>query len=134
MIKNDYSDEDDYYSQNFEKEGFVSIWIGILGGEIDSDLDVLQDLCGVGYYSLDNQESNNINFKMIKLRKLMHDLSYSKFFINDVVNIASKRGIDECRWVIAQYDFDYTISRVKRTVAEDPIFIGSFKYSENESL
>ncbi len=134
MIKNDYSDEDDYYSQNFEKEGFVSIWIGILGGEIDSDLDVLQDLCGVGYYSLDNQESNNINFKMIKLKKLLHDLSYSKSFINDVVNTASKRGIDECRWVIAQYDFDYTISRVKRTVAEDPIFIGSFKYSENESL
>ncbi|MFK4050614.1 immunity 22 family protein [Acinetobacter venetianus] len=134
MIKNDYSDEDDYYSQNFEKEGFVSIWIGILGGEIDSDLDVLQDLCGVGYYSLDNQESNNINFKMIKLKKLLHDLSYSKSFINDVVNTASKREIDECRWVIAQYDFDYTISRVKRTVAEDPIFIGSFKYSENESL
>jgi hypothetical protein len=129
---NAYSEEDDYYSQGFEKEGLVSIWIGMLGEDIDSDLDVLQDLCGVGYYRLDDQEINNINFEMVPVGKLLDDLSYSKSFIYEVLKEVDKKGLTECRWVIAQYDFDYNASKVKRAVAKDPIFIGSFKYSVDE--
>ncbi|MEO9279195.1 MULTISPECIES: immunity 22 family protein [Acinetobacter] len=126
---NDYSDENDYYSQEFEKEGTVSIWAGIFGEGVDTDLDILQDLCGVGYYRLDDQETNNFNFEMVSLNKLLEDLSYSKSFINEVVSAAFEKGIVDCRWVIAQYDFSYKPSKVRRSIAKDPIFIGSFKYS-----
>lgn len=126
---NDYSDDNDYYSQGFEKEGTVSIWAGILGEDVDADLDILQDLCGVGYYNLDNQETNNINFEIESLNKLLEDLSYSKSFINEVISAAFDKGIVDCRWVIVQYDFNYNPLKVKRRIAKDPIFIGSFKYS-----
>ncbi|OBA11826.1 MULTISPECIES: immunity 22 family protein [Acinetobacter] len=129
MSLNDYSDDNDYYSQGFEKEGTVSIWAGILGEDVDADLDILQDLCGVGYYNLDNQETNNINFEIESLNKLLEDLSYSKSFINEVISAAFDKGIVDCRWVIVQYDFNYNPLKVKRRIAKDPIFIGSFKYS-----
>ncbi|HGJ9256833.1 TPA: hypothetical protein ACJ829_000424 [Acinetobacter baumannii] len=48
MSLNAYSDDNDYYNQGFEKEGIVSIWAGILGEDVDPDLDILRDLCGVG--------------------------------------------------------------------------------------
>lgn len=129
MSLNDYSDDNDYYTQGFEKEGIVSIWAGILGEDVDADLDILQDLCGVGYYNLDNQETNNINFEIESLNKLLEDLSYSKSFINEVISAAFDKGIVDCRWVIVQYDFNYNPLKVKRRIAKDPIFIGSFKYS-----
>lgn len=126
---NDYSDDNDYYTQGFQKEGIVSIWAGTLGEEVDPDLDILRDLCGVGYYNLDDQETNNIKFKIMNLNKLLEDLSYSKSFINEVTGDAFDKGIVDCRWVIAQYDFDYNLFKVKRKIAKDPIFIGSYKYS-----
>lgn len=128
MSLNDYSDDNDYYTQGFEKEGIVSIWAGILGEDVDADLDILQDLCGVGYYNLDNQETNNINFEIESLNKLLEDLSYSKSFINEVISAAFDKGIVDCRWVVVQYDFNYNPLKVKRRIAKDPIFIGSFKY------
>ncbi|MFK8987208.1 hypothetical protein [Acinetobacter seifertii] len=130
MSINDYSDENDYYSQGFEKEGTVSIWAGILGEDVD--LDILQDLCGVGYYRLDDQETNNFNFERVSLNKLLEDFYYSKSFINEVVSAAFEKGVVECRWIIAQYDFAYNPSKVRRSIAKDPIFIGSFKYSVEE--
>ncbi|WP_202742875.1 hypothetical protein [Acinetobacter calcoaceticus] len=132
MSINDYSDENDYYSQGFEKEGTVSIWAGILGEDVDTDLDILQDLYGVGYYRLDDQETNNFNFEMVSLNELIEDLSYSKSFINEVVSVAFEKGIVDCRWVTAQYDFAYNPSKVRRNIAKDPIFIGNFKYSIEE--
>lgn len=65
----------------------------------------------------------------MNLNKLLEDLSYSKSFINEVTGAAFDKGIVDCRWVIAQYDFDYNHFNVKRKIAKDPIFIGSFKYS-----
>ncbi|MDC5066985.1 immunity 22 family protein [Acinetobacter baumannii] len=129
MSLNAYSDDNDYYNQGFEKEGIVSIWAGILGEDVDPNLDILRDLCGVGYYNLDDQETNNSNFEMISLNELLEDLSYSKSFINEVIDAAFDKGIVDCRWVIVQYDFDYNPFKVKRRIAKDPIFIGSFKYS-----
>jgi len=132
MAKKDYSDEDDYYSQGFEREGVVSIWVGLRGDEVDTGADVLQDLCGVGYYRLDDQESNNFDFEMVGVDKLLGDLSYSKSFLANAVEVARRRGVNEARWVTAQYNFDYDPSRVRRSIAADPVFIGSFTYSEDE--
>lgn len=132
MAMKDYSDEDDYYTQGFEREGVVSIWIGLLGDEVDVGADVLQDLCGVGYYRLDDQESNSFDFETIGVDKLLGDLSYSESFLAKSVEAARKRGLSEAKWVTAQYNFDYDPSRVRRPIAADPVFIGSFTYSEDE--
>lgn len=80
MAIRDYSDDEDYYSQGFEKEGVVSIWVGLEGRGNESNVDTLQDLCGVGYCNIDNQESNCFAFELVDLEKLFGDLSYSDFF------------------------------------------------------
>lgn len=130
MARIDYSEDDDYYSQGFACEGVVSIWIGLLGDEVDSGADTLQDLCGVGYYRLDDQESNCFDFEIVGVDKLLVDLSYSKSFIANAIEAARKLGIFEARWLTAQYDFDYDPSKVSRPIASDPVFIGSFTYSK----
>lgn len=128
MAKVDYSKDDDYYNQDFERENFVSIWLGLCGEDDDLDADVLQDMCGVGYYNVDEQESNFFDFELVSVEKLIGDLSYSNSFIEDVVEAARKKGIVEARWVTAQYDFDYDPAKVSRAILQDPIYIGSFPY------
>jgi hypothetical protein len=129
MSLKDYSDEDDYYTQGFEKEGVVSIWVGLEDSADDpEELDVLQDLCGVGYYELDNQEANCFDFKSVTLQELFDELSYSDSFINEAIEAARSKEVLEARWVIVQYDFEYDPCRVTRPIADDPVFLGCFSY------
>jgi hypothetical protein len=133
MALKDYAaiDEDDFYGQPFEEEGFVSIWVGMTDDSEDpEDLDVLQDLCGVGYYNLDLQESNSFDFKPTDLRTLLSEMSFSDSFIDTAIKAASQKGIDIARWIILQYDFKYDPAQVKRKAADDPIFLGAFEYKE----
>ena len=133
MALQDYAeiDEDDYYGQNFEEEGKVSIWFGFTTDENDPDnLDVLQDLCGVGYYDLDKQDMNCFDFELSSPRKLLKDLSYSNSFIEQVLEETNSKGYKEARWVLAQYDFNYEPSKVKRKIEADPIFVGTYNYWE----
>ncbi|EKE74866.1 immunity 22 family protein [Gallaecimonas xiamenensis] len=129
MSLKDYSDEDDYYTQEFEKEGVVSIWVGLTDNANDpEELDALQDLCGVGYYELDNQEANCFDFNLVTLQELLEDISYSKSFMIDALDRAREKGLSEARWVIVQYEFEYNPSKVKREVSDDPVFLGCFSY------
>ncbi|MED5526275.1 MAG: immunity 22 family protein [Pseudomonadota bacterium] len=129
MSLKDYSDEDDYYTQGFEKEGVVSIWVGLKDNANDpEELDALQDLCGVGYYDLDNQEANCFDFNLVTLQELLEEISYSKSFMEDVLDRAKEKGLSEARWVIVQYDFEYNPRKVKRKVSDDPVFLGCFSY------
>ncbi len=129
-IDDESIDEDEFYGQEFEKEGVVSLWAELSeSDESDNEVDVLQDLCGVGYYSLDNQESNCNDFELLPLVKLLDDLSYSCSFKENVLATASRIGISEARWVIAQYDFAYDPQHVIRPVANDPKFLGVFQYT-----
>lgn len=129
MQVKDYSVEDDYYTQGFEKDGIVSIWVGLKDNTNDSeDLDVLQDLCGVGYYELSNQEANCFEFRRVSLEKLLEDISYSNSFMTEALERAKKKGLTEGLWITVQYDFEYDPSRVKRKIADDPVFLGCFSY------
>ena len=122
-------DEDDYYGQDFVKVGKVSIWIGLTTDEDDpEDLDVLQDLCGIGYYSLDNQDMNSFDFKETDIKALLVDLSYSKSFSKEVYKTARVKGYTKARWILAQYDFSYDPTKVKRKIEKDPIFLGAYNY------
>jgi len=135
MALHDYAemDEDDYYAQGFEKAEFVSLWAGLADQSISSDeTDVLQDLCGVGYYNIDNQESNCHEFRLVSVADLLDELSYSTTFRDGAIKAAFDKGISKARWVIAQYDFAYDPARVKRSTSNDPIFLGVFPYIRDD--
>ncbi|WOB06939.1 immunity 22 family protein [Piscinibacter gummiphilus] len=127
MARRDYSEDEDYYTQDLERDGVVSIWAGLSEGS--SHLDVLQDLCGVGYYSLDNQEGMNFGFRLVPVSELLDRLSYSSSFAQLAVEKAKSLGLSQARWVTIQYDFAYSPEKVRRPIAQDPVFLGVFKYS-----
>jgi len=128
MARRDYSEDEDFYTQGFESPGEVSIWLGY-SQHADGSNDVLQDLCGVGYYSLDDQEANCFSFELTKVEHLLKEISYSVSFIDAAVRTAKRRKLLEARWVTVQFDFAYAPEKVKRLVAADPIFWGVFRYS-----
>lgn len=132
MSRNDYSEDDDYYSQGFEKNGVVSLWVGLSDRSTAPDVDTLQDLCGVGYYRIDDQEGNCFNFEEVDLSKLLIGLSYSNSFLSNALTAAKNKGITSARWVTAQYEFEYNPEKVIRPIANDPTFIGAFNYSVAE--
>ena len=121
-------DEDDFYGQDFGKDGVVSIWVGLSDAcEAQEGIDVLQDLCGVGYYDIDNQEVI-IHQEPSLVADLVGALSYSESFSEAVVRAAAVMAVERAWWVVAQYDFAYDPARVKRPVAVDPRFLGVFGY------
>lgn len=136
MALKDYANEneDEFYGQGFEKELVASVWVGLEDDTNDPEgLDVLQDLCGVGYYNLDNQEGNCLDFKLVPVNDLLKDLSYSKSFIQSLNDGLKEKNISKARWVIVQYDFAYDPNKVTREMAKDPIFIGVFNYTVNDN-
>jgi hypothetical protein len=135
MALNDYAelDEEDFYGQDFEKQRVVSVWAGLTDGSNDAEaLDVLQDLCGVGYYDLDFQEGQHFDFELVPLHLLLEEFSYSSSFISPVLDAAKGRGAESARYVLVQYDFQYDPSRIKRPIASDPVFLGVFHYQRDQ--
>jgi len=123
--------EDEFYSQDFEKEGVVSIWLGLEDiKKEDEELDVLQNFCGVGYYNLDDQESNTFDFKETKIQELLKDISYSESFIDEAVKKAQEKNIQSAKWVIVQYDFAYDLNKINIDISKEPIFLGVFDYED----
>lgn len=132
MARHDYSEDEDFYSQGFEKKGVISIWIGLKDRHLDKNIDTLQDLCGVGYYKLSDQESNTLDYEPEDISRLLTDLSYSSSYAESVISEAKKRGIQRARRVIVQYDFAYDPARVVREIDSDPVFLGVFAYRDDE--
>jgi hypothetical protein len=131
MNRHDYSDTEDFYTQNFRSEGHVSIWLGQLPlSKNDEEIDILQGNCGVGYYNLDDQESNSYDFQNVEIEMLLKEISYSEHFLVNAIVAAKDKGITHCRWIIVQFDFIYQENMVKRAISADPVFIGSFPYSK----
>ena len=128
MPERDYSEDEDYYSQGFERDGVVSIWLELTKHEEESELDALQDCCGVGYYNLDNQEANHLD-EVVSLDQLLADISYSGSFSKAAIARANSMGIESAYWVLAQFDFAYDPSRVKRNPTNKIVFIGFFPYA-----
>lgn len=128
MPRRDYSEDEDFYTQDFRSPGEVSIWLGY-SQDVDQSTDVLQDLCGVGYYSLDEQEANCFSFELTKVERLLEEISYAGSFAAVAVRAAKRRKLSEARWVTVQFDFAYVPEKVQRPIAVDPIFLGVFRYS-----
>ncbi len=126
---NEAEDEAGFYEQGFEANGIVSIWLGRQPiCPDDTNVDILQDLCGVGYYELDNQEISGAGVEKSSIHELLMAISYSRSFANQAIQNASNLGLTDGFWLLVQFDFAYEPSRVVREIAVDPIFIGQFMY------
>ena len=114
------------------REGLVSVWLGLeADDEEDGGVDVLHDLCGVGYYDLDNQEVACYDFKLLSIKDLFKEISYNKSFVDQVIQAAEQKNIRKARWAIIQYDFAYKPDQIEREIAKDPVFIGFFSYNKD---
>jgi hypothetical protein len=133
MALKDYKtlDPKDFYGQKFEKKGVASIWIGLMSKKEAGKLkgaDVLQDLCGVGYYDSDSNENNCYDFKPVAVKKLLQEFSHSQSFLDAALKAAADKGIAKATYAAIQYDFAYNPKKVKRKVAADPAYLGVFPY------
>ena len=118
-------------SDYFDANGLVSVWLGLTRPERDDRVDILRDLCGVEAYDLDFQEVVAVGeFEEAPAGDVLRLLSYSASFLPAAVRAAAARGIRSASWAVAQYDFGYDPTRVCVPVAADPVFIGSFPWSD----
>jgi hypothetical protein len=131
MALKDYSDEPDFYGQGFEHAGWVSVWLGTTPAPTGANIDTLQDLCGVGYYKLSDQESDN-SPSPVPVERLFEDVSYVDTFLPEVLASAKRAGIADAYWMTAQFDFVYDKAKVRRPIAPQPVFLGVFRYSADE--
>jgi hypothetical protein len=131
MALHDYSDDPDFYTQGFEHNGWVSVWLGTTPAPTQAGIDTLQDLCGVGYYKLSDQEGGG-SPTAVPVERLFEDVSYVGSFLPAVLEAAQRLGIATAWWMTAQFDFAYDKSKVRRPVAAQPVFVGVFRYSTDE--
>ena len=116
--------------KSFQKKGQVSIWVGL--NKCDPTVDILKDLCGVASYDVDSQECivDVEEWTSQPVEELLKALSYSESFFADARNAAQTLKIRDALYVLAQYDFAYDPKKVRKSVAPDPIFLGSFPWSD----
>jgi len=115
------------------KEGVVSVWIATERPSGREDIEVLKDLCGVEYDDIDSNEGYaSDDGEPVDVLALLAPLSYSKSFASAAVKRAEELGIVKGRWSVVQYDFKYDRRKTVRPVADNPKFIGSFPFVEDE--
>lgn len=121
-------DEGEYYGQSFESEGLVSVWVGeTTVGRAEGAVDILQDYCGVGYYSVDLNEVVSCA-EPRSIVELVSAMSFARTFVSAVEVAAQEKGVSRACWVVAQYDFAYDPGRVRRPLHADAVFLGVFGY------
>lgn len=120
-------------SDDFDKDSVVSVWLGLTKPERDGGVDILHDLCGVQAYDLDFQDVVAVGeFEEAPALEVLRQLSYSRSFLTAAVRAAESRGVRTAFWAVAQYNYAYDHSRANVPIAPDPVFIGSFPWSDSE--
>jgi len=115
----------------FEKDNHLSIWIGKEVPDSASGKDILKDLCGVDYYDVDFQEIvGDEDWRDMPIDSLCSRLSYSASYLSEALAAARSLGIQSGRWAVMQLNYDYRPDEVKKPIATDPIFLGSFRWYE----
>jgi len=112
---------------NFEKKDRISIWVGL--NPRPKKTDVLKVLCGIEYYDVDFQEYiPSDSGENVPIRSLLEQLGYAAVFIDKATEVANKMSLSTARWVLAQSDFAYDPTKVRKKIAPDPIFLGVFDW------
>jgi hypothetical protein len=128
MDQRDYSDDDDFFTQDFRRPGLVSVWLALPDFHSTGSNDALQTLCGVGYYNLDDQETNASDGEPLSIDKLLAPISYSQSFSDQIVDAAKSKGILSSCWVLVQFDFAYDCSQVRRPIDPTLLYIATAPY------
>ncbi|MFZ6741643.1 immunity 22 family protein [Undibacterium sp. JH2W] len=114
-----------------EKDGVVSIWVGLEHQR--SDIDLLKDLCGVDFYDLDFQECiPALNGKTNAIGNLVNQLSYNESFGSNACSSAQAIGINEVAWVVMQLNFSFDESQTKKKMSDKVRFLGVFDYDDDD--
>ena len=132
-----------YGGPNFDKKGFVSIWVSkVTLDEIPDDYfeerygeeyedTPLSQWCenfGFGYYDHDQIEDNGVENGSDTLDKILGECSYSKSFVELAVSQAKKQGIESVSWI--RNFFDCAYSPEATGIKEDNymVYLGTFEY------
>jgi hypothetical protein len=109
----------------------VSVWLGLIKPEQDGGVDILRDLCGVESYDLDAQDIVAVGeFEEAPVAEILRLLSSSSSFLANAVRAADAQGLRTAFWAIGQYNYAYDPARVYVPIAADPVFLGTFTWSD----
>ena len=128
---------------NYEKDGFVSIWVGttetansfesLMHETYDDDdgpISIFGRLYGIDWYDHDFLEAHLEKDGITPIRGLLEAISFSTSFIEEACRTADKRLPTAAgNVVVCLFDFDYTGARSNishQSVQLD--FLGSFSY------
>jgi hypothetical protein len=123
-------------SQFFDKKGKVSVWVGVRKPDLKAmeGVDLLEDLCGVDSYDLDDQEVGAIDgtFPKADVVDILQRISYSSSFLEAAMEAAAAKNATKAYWALAQFDFAYKPEKARRPIADDPLFLGVFDWNDSE--
>lgn len=128
---------------SWEKEHFVSIWIGNFPSrdffddffeeyisddhEAGSPINVFSADIGIGFYDHDFQEAEFFE-ESLPVEKLLEQFSYADSFIEEVKNKLKTEKIGNVNVVILLYDSDFRDLPITNKLIT---FIGSFPYQHD---
>lgn len=134
----------DKFDRDWEREGYVSIWLGDFEsaddfddymeeqyGDDDTAISQFAEDTGLGWYDHDFVESYvNEEAKKEKVFDLIGPFSYSSSYVDAALRETAKLGIKEANTAILIFDCDYK----KNEDAEGAMkFIGAFPYKKTAS-
>jgi hypothetical protein len=113
-------------------DGRVSVWVGY--DRQPPDVDLLRDLCRVPRYDPDSQEIvvDDKGWQRRPIAALLGALSYSESLLAEARAAAVAAGMTEALYVAAQFDYVYYPKRIRKAVAPDPVFLGCFRWVDDE--
>ncbi|MBD8514216.1 immunity 22 family protein [Photobacterium sp. WH24] len=135
-----------YGGPNFEKKGFVSIWVSkVTLDEIPDDYfeerfgedyedTPLSQWCenfGFGYYDHDQIEDNGVEIGADTLDRILGECSYSKSYVEQAVSKAKEKGLGSASWIRNFFDFSYSPESTGIDEDQFMIFLGAFEYDTN---
>lgn len=115
---------------SFEKVGFLSLWL--FRSKRDSvDNSLLEDDFGIATFDEDMLEvGGSEDWQEISLEEAIAPMSYSESWRAEAIQRASELGIRCCCRAFIIVNFAYDPSAIKKSIPDDPIFVGVFKYND----
>jgi len=110
----------------------VSVWI-MRKKHAEDEPDFLKEEFRIEYYDADELEVvGDPEWKSIPIGQILRELSHSSSFAVLAEKAALDMNIKTARRAIALYNFQYSPSKVKAQLPDDPIFIGAFDWSNKK--
>jgi hypothetical protein len=133
-----------YGGLDFDEEGIVSIWAGIVPldeipddyfeeryGDDDIPLTKFYEDFGFGWFDHDFVDANGSTQGPKSIERLIGECSFSSSFLKPAVEQARSLGIEMTQQINLLYDFAYDPGRSGTSKSAYMQFIGSFPYDKD---